>query len=69
MERVGREVEGKRFYNQVRVALVRGAGVVGDELNRTFPDVETTKVEDFVRRWWDGVQLEEARWEGDRSFM
>jgi hypothetical protein len=51
------------------VALVRGAGVVGDELNRTFPDVETTKVEDFVRRWWDGVQLEEARWEGDRSFM
>jgi hypothetical protein len=69
MERVAREVEGKRFYNQVRVALVKGEGVVGDELNRAFPDIKPVGVEEFVRKWWEGVELGEARWEEDRSFM
>ena len=69
MERVAREVEGKRFYNQVRIALVKGEGVVGDELNRAFPEVKPVGVEEFVRKWWEGVELGEARWEEDRSFM
>jgi nucleoside-diphosphate-sugar epimerase len=69
MERVAREVEGKRFYNQVRVALVNGDGVVGDELNQAFPDIKPLGVEEFVRKWWEGVELGEARWEEDRSFM
>jgi hypothetical protein len=69
MEKVAREDEGKRFYNQVRVALVRGEGVVGDELNKAFPDVRPTSVEEFTRKWWDGVQLGESRWEDDQSFM
>lgn len=69
MERVAKEVEGKRFYNQVRVALMRGEGVVGDELNQVFPDVKPTSVEYFVGKWWDGVELGEARWEEDQSFM
>jgi hypothetical protein len=69
MERVAREVEGKRFYNQVRIALVNGDGVVGDELNRAFPEVRPVGVEEFLRKWWEGVELGEARWEADRSFM
>ena len=69
MERVAREVEGKRFYNQVRIALVRGEGVVGDELNGALPDIKPVGVEEFVRKWWEGVELGEARWEEDRSFM
>jgi hypothetical protein len=69
MEKVAREDEGKRFYNQVRVALVRGEGAVGDELNEAFPNVKPTSVEEFTRKWWDGMQLGESRWEDDQSFM
>jgi hypothetical protein len=69
MERVAREVEGKRFYNQVRVALVDGEGVVGDELNKAFPEVKPMDVKTFAEKWWDGVQLDEPRWEEDQSFM
>ena len=69
MERVAREVDGKRLFNQVRVALVNGDGIVGDELNRAFPEVRPVGVEEFVRKWWEGVELGEARWEEDRSFM
>jgi hypothetical protein len=69
MEKVAREDEGKRFYNQVRVALAKGEGVVGNELNEAFPDVKPTSVEEFTRKWWDGVKLGESRWEDDQSFM
>ena len=69
MERVAREVEGKRFYNQVRVAFANGDGVVGDELNRAFPEIKPTDVKTFARKWWDGVQLGESKWEEDQSFM
>jgi hypothetical protein len=69
MERVAREVEGKRFYNEVRVALVKGEGVVGDELNLAFPDIKPVDVRAFARKWWDGVEVGEAKWEEDQSFM
>ena len=69
MERVAREVEGKRFYNQVRVALVKGEGVVGAELNKAFPEIKPVGVEEFVKKWWKGVELGEPRWDEDRSFM
>ena len=69
MERVAREVEGKRFYNEVRVALVKGEGVVGDELNLAFPDIRPVDVRTFARKWWGGVQVGEAKWEEDQSFM
>lgn len=69
MERVAREVEGKSFYNQVRVALVKGEGIVGDELNQAFPEIEPMSVKGFARKWWDGVELREPKWEEDQSFM
>jgi hypothetical protein len=62
-------VEGQRFYNEVRVALVKGEGVVGDELNQAFPDIKPVDVRTFARKWWGGVQLGEAKWEEDQSFM
>ena len=69
MERVARDVEGKRFYNQVRVALVNGEGVVGDQLNQAFPDVVPVDVKTFARKWWDDVRVDEPRWKEDQSFM
>lgn len=69
LERVAAEVEGKRFYNQVRVELARGAGVVGDELNKAFPQIKPVGVEEYVRKWWEGVPLGEPNWEQDQSFM
>lgn len=69
MKRVARELEGKRFYNQVRMAFANGDGIVGDELNRAFPEIKPTDVKTFARKWWDGVQLAESKWEEDQSFM
>ena len=69
MERVAREFEGKRFYNQVRVAFANGEGIVGDELNQAFPEIKPTDVRTFARKWWNDVQLGEPKWEEDQSFM
>lgn len=69
MERVAREVPEKKFYNQVRVASVMGEYNAGDELNRAFPHIKPVKIEEFARKWWDGVQLEEPCWQEDQSFM
>lgn len=66
----GCEDPGKRFYNQVRLALIKG-WVVGDghSLNDMFPNVRPVTVESFVEKWWSGVQLGEPSWETDKSFM
>jgi len=60
---------GKRFYNQTRVALAKGWGLVPDDLNEAFPDVQPTTCEEFVEKWWSGVELGEASWGEDQSFM
>jgi len=65
----GCEVPEKRFYNQVRLALVNEWGVVGDDLNRAFPDIRPVTVEDFVEKWWSGVEVGEPSWGKDQSFM
>lgn len=50
------------FYNQVRLKLAEGWGVVGREMNELAPQVQTTSVRDFVEKWWGGVELEESAW-------
>lgn len=60
---------GKRFYNQTRAAMTKGWFMVGDELNREFPNIKPTTCEEFVKKWWDGVQLGEPSWGDDVSFM
>ena len=59
---------GKKFYNQVRRALARGDGMVGNELNREFPDVRPVTCEEFVEKWWSGVKFGEPSWGEDILF-
>ncbi|KAI7264819.1 hypothetical protein KC345_g8714 [Hortaea werneckii] len=61
--------DGKRFYNQVRVALVKGYSDVPDDLNRMFPDMKPVDCESFVKKWWSGTRLPEVAWEEDQAFM
>ena len=60
---------GKAFYNEVRTALVEGWAMVPGTLNEAFPDVKTVGCEEFVRKWWEGVEVGKASWGEDRSFM
>lgn len=69
MEGEARDEPEKRFYNQVRIAFARGAGMVGDDLNRAFPRIKPIKCDEFIEKWWSGVELEEAKWEDDKCFM
>ncbi|KAK4504888.1 hypothetical protein PRZ48_002851 [Zasmidium cellare] len=62
------EDPSKRFYNQARMSLEKGWGMVGDDLNRAFPDVKPTTCEEFIEKWWGGVQLGEPAWEEMKSF-
>ncbi|KAK3725384.1 hypothetical protein LTR37_000354 [Vermiconidia calcicola] len=56
---------GKKFYNQVRLRLAEGWAMVGDELNKEFPDMKPITCEEFIDKWWSGVKLDEASWEED----
>lgn len=67
MEEQIEEVPETKFYNQVRLALVDGWGLVSDELNKAFPAIRPTSLEEFVTKWWDGVELEEASWGGENK--
>lgn len=59
---------GLQFYNQVRVAIAKGWCMVPGDLNREFPETKPTTCEEFVDKWWAGVELGEPRWEADRAF-
>lgn len=59
----------KTFYNQVRAALAEGYGDVSDNLNQRYPDIKPVSCEEFVEKWWGGVELGESKWEEDQSFM
>ena len=60
---------GKRFYNQCRVALAKGWGLVNNELNEAFPEIEPVTMEEFAHKWWSGVELDEPSWTEDVSHM
>ena len=54
---------GALFYNQTRFAFAKGYGMVGDELNKMFPEFKPVDAETFIEKWWSGVELSEASWE------
>lgn len=60
---------GLKFYNQVRIGMAKGWAMVGDELNREFPDVKTVTCEQFIEKWWSGVELGEPSWTATQAFM
>lgn len=60
---------GKTFYNQGRLGMANGLMMVGDRLNRLFPNIKPVTCEEFVEKWWSGVKLGEPSWTEDVSFM
>jgi hypothetical protein len=60
---------GKKFYNQTRLRFHQGLGMVGDDLNQKFPDIKPITCEEFIQKWWGGVELPAATWGEDVSFM
>ena len=54
--------EGAKFYNQTRLSFTKGWGMVGRELNERFPEVKPITAEQFVEKWWRGVELGEPSW-------
>ncbi|KAG9589565.1 hypothetical protein KCU77_g4895, partial [Aureobasidium melanogenum] len=67
MQKQIEEVPETKFYNQVRFALTDGWGLVSDELNKAFPNIKSTSLEEFGMKWWKGVELEKASWGGDNK--
>lgn len=57
-----------RFYHQVRIAMVKGMFVVEPTLNRLVPSVNPVSIDEFLEKWWSGVELGEAQWEKDTIF-
>ena len=59
------EVEGARFFNQVRLSIAQGKVQIEPTLNKLAPDVKPWTVEKFLETYWGGVELGEAAWEKD----
>ena len=59
------EVEGARFYNQVRLSIAQGKVQVNPTMNKLAPDVKPWTVEKFLETYWGGVELGEAAWGKD----
>nr|POE73050.1 hypothetical protein CFP56_30989 [Quercus suber] len=45
----------KTFYNQGRIRLAEGWGMVDDDLNRAFPDLKPVRLEEWMEKWWGGM--------------
>lgn len=62
LEKMIQEMEGARFYNQVRLGIARGEWTVPSTLNKLFPNIKPWTVEDYLQRYWGGVEVGEAKW-------
>ena len=58
----------KTFYNQGRVALAKGWGMVGDELNQAFPGVKPITCKEFIDKWWKGEKFGQPEWTEGKAF-
>ena len=65
LKKLIKEVEGARFYNQVRLSVAQGKVQVRPTLNELAPDIEPWTVEKFLETYWGGVELSEAAWGND----
>ncbi|KAF1809512.1 NAD(P)-binding protein [Eremomyces bilateralis CBS 781.70] len=57
-----------RFYNQVRIGIAEGKFEVEPTLNRLVDSVSPVSIEEFLEKWWSGVELGEAKWGEDKIF-
>lgn len=62
LKKMIREDEGARFYNQVRLSIAQGEAAVEPTLNKVVPDVKPCTTEEYLDRYWSGVELGEAAW-------
>jgi hypothetical protein len=72
VEQMQKQGEGdfrKVFYNQVRIRLTEGWAMVPDTLNKAFPDFKPVACEEFVEKWWRGIEVGTPSWGEDQSFM
>ncbi|KAG9679029.1 hypothetical protein KCU99_g1729, partial [Aureobasidium melanogenum] len=67
MQKQIEEVPETNFYNQVRLALTDGWGLVSEELNKAFPIIRPASLEEFVMKWWEGFELGRASWGGENK--
>ena len=56
------------FYNQARIYIAKSHVMIGDELNRAFPDIKPVTCDEFLKKWWSGVEVGEAAWGEDQAF-
>lgn len=49
-----RHALSRMMLSGILVAVAHGSWDVSDSWNKRFPDLEFTKIEDFVRQVWDG---------------
>jgi len=65
LESMIKEDEGASFYNQVRLKGAKGEGTVEPTLNKLLPHIKTWSIDEYLKRYWSGVELEEPSWAKD----
>ncbi|KAM3423369.1 hypothetical protein BST61_g804 [Cercospora zeina] len=68
LEQEARENQSRAFYNQARTAIAKGWALVGDDLNKAYPQVKPASVDEFIEKWWAGVELGQPSWAVDQAF-
>ncbi len=54
---------GTCFYNQIRLAIAEGKVTVKPTLNEKCPHLKPWHMEEWLEKWWGGVELGEPAWE------
>lgn len=62
LKKMIREDEGAKFYNQVRLSIAQVGAPVEPTLNKLAPEIKPWTVEQYLERYWSGVELGEAAW-------
>lgn len=65
LKKLIKEDKGAVFYNQVRLSIAQGKMPVEPTLNKLAPEVRPWTVEEFLEKYWSGVELGEASWGKD----
>ncbi|KAM0713992.1 hypothetical protein Q7P37_010956 [Cladosporium fusiforme] len=60
------EVQGRKFLVRENSVEDLERMIEENEALRRFPDIRPLGVEEFVKKWWEGVQLGEPKWTEDR---
>ncbi|CAD6581394.1 MAG: hypothetical protein ASARMPRED_000600 [Alectoria sarmentosa] len=62
LKKMIREDEGAKFYSQVRLSIAQGGAPVEPTFNKLAPEIKPWTVEQYLERYWSGVELGEAAW-------